>query len=140
MLNRIPSQLPPLELLIADIGRPSPRALAKALHVSERTVRRWIREEQAPMPVMLALFWVSRWGVSAVNAEAHNAAVMQAQLANAHAREVLELRERLRRMGQIADFGAANDPAPDVERPAPSHEQELRDAWGWRHAIRRTAE
>jgi Homeodomain-like domain len=140
MLNRIPSQLPPLELLLADLGHPSPRAIARALHVSERTVHRWIREEQAPIPVMLALFWVTRWGVSSVNAEAINAAAMQSQLANAHAREVKELQERLRKLGKIADFGAANDPAPGVEQPKEEDRDTDPAPWDWRQNLKRAWE
>ena len=34
MLNRLPTQLPPLWMLVDDIGRPSPRQLAKSLDVN----------------------------------------------------------------------------------------------------------
>ena len=72
MLNRLPTQLPPLWMLVDDIGRPSPRQLAKSLDVTERTVERWLKTDKAPRPVMFALFWLTRWGQHAVHCEAHN--------------------------------------------------------------------
>jgi hypothetical protein len=117
MLNRLPRQVPPLSVMLDDIGRPSPRELARAFDVTERTVRRWIAHDEAPMTVLLALFWLTRWGISAADAEAHNAAVMSAATARALRTQVDDLLARLERMGRIADFGCANDPAPGVTLP-----------------------
>ena len=119
MLNRLPRLVMPLSMILGDIGDPSPRELARALGVSERTVFRWIKADEAPKAVMLALFWLTRWGHSQVNAEAHNDAVMHASVARALGREVGDLTAKLARLGRIADFGSANDPAPGVARPAP---------------------
>lgn len=100
--------------MLDDIGRPKPRDLARALGVSQRTVSRWIAADSAPTPVLQALFWLTRWGQSSVNADAHNAATMHAAMVGALRREIDVLRASLERLGRIADFGAANDPAPDV--------------------------
>ena len=117
MLNRLPVQIPPLWLLLDDIGNPPAKRLAKALDVTERTVKKWIRDDVAPRPVMLSLYWLTRWGQSAVHCEAHNAAVMHAGMVGGLRREIELLNARLDRLGRIADFGAANDPAPNVALP-----------------------
>ena len=117
MLNRLPGQVPPLSMMLDDIGRPTPRALARAFDVTERTARRWIATENAPLAVLLALFWLTRWGVSAIDAEAHNAAVMHAAMVMALRTEVDVLQRKLKRIGQIGDFGAANDPELGVALP-----------------------
>ena len=118
MLNRLPVLVVPLSMLIEDIGNPSPKRIAKALGVTERTVKKWIREDIAPRPVMLSLYWLTGWGQSAVHCEAHNAAVMHAGMVGCLRREIALLNARLDRLGRIADFGAANDPAPNVALPA----------------------
>jgi hypothetical protein len=119
MLNRLPRQVPPLSLMLDDIGGVKPRELAKVMGVSERTARGWITRDEAPMPVLMALFWLTKWGRSSVDAEAHNDAVMHAEMARSLADQVRELTARLHRLGRIADFGSANDPAPNVHKPAP---------------------
>ena len=52
MLNRIPRRLPPLSDLLADLGHPDEKAVAKALGVSESTVYRWKRKDKAPRPAL----------------------------------------------------------------------------------------
>ena len=74
---------------------------------------------------MLALFWVSTWGQSTLDAELHNAAQQATQHRAAQAGEVDRLRRQLARVLSLADFGTANAPlynAPTVaqllaERP-----------------------
>ena len=73
MLNRLPRQMPPLDVMLADIGNPTTREVARALDVTERTVRRWLSHGTAPRPVMLALFWVTSWGLSATDCETSTA-------------------------------------------------------------------
>jgi hypothetical protein len=107
MLCRLPRHLPPLSLMLADIGSPSPSAVARALGVSARSVRRWVAVDDAPRPVLAALFWLTRWGVSAVDAEAHNAAVLAASYVRALKDENGALRADLGRALALAD-GAAN--------------------------------
>jgi hypothetical protein len=113
-LRRLPKAMPPLSMMLDDIGNPPPDALAAAFDVSETTARRWLSDERAPLAVQLALFWLTKWGVSQVDATAHNDAAMAAQRAASLRREVESLREVLAKVGRIADFGSANDPAPEA--------------------------
>ena len=120
MLNRLPTQLPPLWMLVDDIGRPSARKLAKSLDVTERTVQRWLKEDKAPRPVMFALYWLTRWGQHAVHCEAHNDAILQASIARNLRDQIERLQAQLEHVGRIADFGAANDPAESVRASRPT--------------------
>lgn len=114
MLILIPKSVPSLALLLEDLGNPAPAKVAKALGVSLRTVQRWVAIGEAPRAAMLALFWVTRWGQSAVDAETYNCNQMHAQMARALRDEVAELTGLLAKVGRIADFGSANDPARQV--------------------------
>lgn len=132
MLNRLPTMMPTLAEMVGDIGNPKPAVLAKALGVSPRTVHRWLQaEEAAPRCALLAIFWLTRWGMSLAYCEAHNLAQMHAGMAActrqqleqaraAHAAIVTELEARLELLGRIGDFGAANDPAPPPRRGVPA--------------------
>lgn len=107
MIRRLPGQLPPLSLMLDDIGRPSPASIARALGVSARSVRRWIATDAAPRPILAALFWLTRWGVSQVAADAHNSATLAAGYVRALKDENAALRSDLGRALALAD-GAAN--------------------------------
>jgi len=133
MLNRLPSptQMPSLSWLLDDIGGASAKQIARALHVSERSLYRWIKADQAPRPVMLALYWLTRWGMNAVHCEAHNAAVLHAGMATSLRRQIDRLEQdycmqierlqaQLEHLARIGDFGAANDPAETVCSPRPA--------------------
>ena len=123
MLALIPAQLPPLPLILEDIGSPSPLELARSLGVSERTAYRWIRDAEAPRPAALALFFVTRWGVSSRDVEALRRVDDWRALAQARERENAALRAEIARLQAIGDFGAANDPstiAGPAVRPAPA--------------------
>jgi len=80
MLTTLPTHVPPLSILLDNIGA-RPAQIAHALNVSERSVRRWISKDQAPQSVLLALFFCSTWGRSAVHCEAENAARLYTGLA-----------------------------------------------------------
>lgn len=113
MLRRLPKAMPPLSQMLDDIGNPDPAALAGSLDVTPSTARRWMRENCAPLPVLLALFWLTKWGTSEVDARAHNDAVAAACRARSLQDEVDALRASLQKVGRIADFGSANDPIPN---------------------------
>lgn len=120
-LSRLPSSLPAFPALLNALGDPSPEAIGEALQVHVATVRRWIRERKAPHAVILALFWLTKWGASEVDANAHNDAIAAEARANGNQAELEALRERTRRLWQIAEFGSANDPttdAPVQQRPS----------------------
>lgn len=92
MLYQIPDQLPALDVMLHDLGNPHACALAARLGVDERTARRWQKAGNAPRPVLLALFWLTRWGRSALDAELTNRAATLAHLSECQARELLRLR------------------------------------------------
>lgn len=108
-----PKWLPTLNEMLIDIGNPHPREVAKVLRVTERTVWRWKAANKAPKSVMLAIFWTTRWGRSAVDAAAQNDAMRFASIARCLRDELDAIKARLARVAKIGDFGSSNDPAPD---------------------------
>ena len=109
MLFRAPASLPPLSVLLADLPAP-PDRVADYLQVSRRSLQRYVRHDQAPRAVLLALFWESRWGLSLIDCELVNAARVHAGHARALAAESAMLRVRVDRLERVGDFGAANAP------------------------------
>lgn len=71
MLNRLPREAPSFAELVREIGSPPPALVARALGVSERTVRRWTAGK-APRTARLCLWWLSCEGHSAWSAEMAN--------------------------------------------------------------------
>lgn len=135
----LPRHTPDLASMLADIGQPSAQALAIAFGVDRKTARRWVREDAAPRAVRLALFYVTSWGRSDVHCRAENDARAQAALAFALRAELDRANAQLARLGQIGDFGSANDPARQVasrppvpaapvEADAPPHVQQPQTA------------
>lgn len=118
MLNRLPTptQLPPLSLLLDDIGSPGADRLAKTFAVSRAEAMSWLRNDQAPRAVMLSLFWLTRWGRSVISAEATNDAAMAYGRCRALERELETERDRTRRLLQLGNFGSANAPMLGVSR------------------------
>ena len=118
-----PSQLPPLFMLIDDLhGDRSPDSIGRHLGVSALTVRRWIKAEQAPRAAMLALFWETRWGLSALDAQANNLVRMHVGLNNALRSENATLRRRIERLEALS-YGAANAPTYTPAEPAVQAEE-----------------
>ena len=84
--------------------------IANYLGIKESTLKTYKRTGNAPRSVMLALFWETRWGISAADSHAHNSATM------ASARVASLLRTQTRMAGiiwrlenereNLADFGA----------------------------------
>lgn len=105
-----PRATPALSQLLPDLGNPSPREIARFLDVTERTVFRWHAADKAPRAAMLALFWESSYGLSALNAELHNAALVHKSHADSLARHVVNLERRIARLEKIGDFGSSNVP------------------------------
>lgn len=106
-----PTQLPPLAILIDDLhGSRTPEAIGKHLGVSALTVRRWIKADQAPRSAMLALFWETRWGLSALDAQAVNLVRSHIGLNNALRRENAALTRRIQYLESVGKFGSANAP------------------------------
>lgn len=126
MLNRLPKRMPSFGDMLADLGSAHPRDVAKALGVNPGTVRRWIREGDAPRPAALALFWVTRWGQQWADADLFNLAQVHMGLSAARLRELEQaqaeierLREQISRLGRLGEFGSANDPVQGATGPGP---------------------
>lgn len=116
MHSRIPRNLPTWAQMVDSVGSPQPRELARWLGLSERTIWNYHRSGQAPRSVMLALFWLTPWGDSALNTDRENEVKVLQSLSNAQGHEIAVLRLRIARLEQIGDFGCAN---------APTHQRHL---------------
>lgn len=103
------AHVPPFSFLVDDLPA-TPAQVARHLGVSVRTMQRWLAANQAPRAVMLALFFESRWGRSAVNVHAENGARVAYGLAGSLERENAMLRARIARLELLGDYGAANAP------------------------------
>lgn len=119
VLCRLPTSTPPLSIMLQDIGLPNDAALAKAMGVTVRTAQKWIHQDKAPQAVMLAIYWLTRWGVSTIDTNAHNDAVMSYGLAKSRERQVADLQGQIKRVERLADFGSANDPLPTIMAKPP---------------------
>lgn len=115
MLCRLPTATPSLSVMLADIGSPAAQPLARAMGFSVPTVKKWIENDDAPLAVRLAIFWITRWGTMAIDAQAHNDAVRYYGLAQASQGQVTTLQGRIAQVERLADFGSANDPSPTVK-------------------------
>lgn len=111
MLHSLPRHTPALAVMLSDLGNPSPATLARALGISTRSAQRYITLDQAPRPVMLAIFWCTRWGRSQVDADAVNDARNAVGLAACLRVELQQLRAELARVVALGDFGCANGPS-----------------------------
>lgn len=120
MLCRLPTATPSLSAMLADIGSPAVQPLAKAMGFTVPTAKKWIENDDAPLAVKLALFWITQWGAKAIDAQAHNDAVMYYGLAKSSARQVTDLQGQIEHVERLADFGSANDPLPTVKSSQPS--------------------
>lgn len=115
MLNRLPAEPASFADILQDLGiRPAqyPK-LAKRLGVTERTIFRW-KATDAPKCARLALWWITNPGLSTWDAEAFNQVQMHRGMNASLVRENRRLVALLRQLGQVGDYGSANDPAPEV--------------------------
>lgn len=105
--------LPALSLLLDDLMTRDLRLIARYLGISERALKRYIKDDQAPRPVHLALFWETRWGQSILDAEVFNRDQVQRGHIDALQREVHQLRTTVHKLMAMLASGehqAANDP------------------------------
>lgn len=112
-IHAIPHRLPEFSDLVSDLNA-TPRDVAKCLDVGTSTVYHWLQTNNAPRPAKLALFWVSRWGLSTLDCELHNRAMVYEGLAQAMQRELWEQKRQFERLAAIGHYGSANDPLPHV--------------------------
>jgi hypothetical protein len=110
MLELIPRHTPPLGVMLDDIGGPATDRVAASLGVSPRTLRRWLADDSTPRPVLLAVFWLTRWGATATTMAARNEAAMYAGYVECLKTEKARLEAEMGRLLALRDTGAANLP------------------------------
>lgn len=101
--------------MLNDINE-KPEIIAKALGVSLSTVYRWSSQDKAPKTAKMAVYWITRWGQSEIDAEMWNTAQAYRGLAESLQREIALLKEQIASMGRIGQYGCANDPGPHIKR------------------------
>lgn len=110
---RAPSQagLPSFSTMLQDLPA-TPAQVARHLDVTPRTLQRYVAEDQAPRVVMLAMFWETRWGRSAADAEAANWGALYYQRAQIMERQNVALRRQITALetALAESHGAANSP------------------------------
>jgi hypothetical protein len=111
---KMPRRVPPFSMMMDDLGNPPPAKIARCLGVTVPTVRRWIRTDNPPLPVLLAVYWLTSWGQNEAHTEAHNSARLHAGLCESLRRENQTLCRRIEYLERIGHFGSAN--APRLER------------------------
>jgi predicted DNA-binding transcriptional regulator AlpA len=62
-------------MILADLDNPPTRRVARVLGLSERSIYRYTATDDAPRVALLALFWLTRWGRAAIDAQATNDAI-----------------------------------------------------------------
>ena len=120
MFSDAPRHLPPFSVLVEHLERPA-SVLVDHLEVSRRTVQRWSVTDCAPRSVLLAIFWETRYGRSAVECRAVNDARHQAGLARCHLDTANARLRDLAHVLALADFGSANSPLLAHGAPCPAH-------------------
>ena len=110
-IEHAPASLPVWQVLMADLGDPPPARVAKALGIGERTVYRYNSTGYAPKPVALAVFWLTRWGRSMVNAQATNDAIAACEVkpcavADDKPASVSSVADELLKLKKLLDAGA----------------------------------
>lgn len=92
-VDQAPKRVEPWPEIIADLGYPGPRDVARVLGVDVIHVDHWNQSGSAPKWACLALYWLTSWG----RAEVHAQAVRDAQLAMQCLRAVERERDALAR-------------------------------------------
>lgn len=111
-IEQAPATVPPWHAILADLCHPPAHRVAKVLGTSSRTIKRYNASGNAPRMACLALFWLTSWGRSAVDAQATNDARVAVGLMQCLQDRVIELEAAVQHLQAIGEFGAANDPCP----------------------------
>lgn len=112
-----PAGLPHLHTMLDDIPA-TPAKIAALLGIKPATLANYKRAGQAPQPIMLALFWETRWGMSAADCEARRFGDTYRDLAKSYERknaillmQIKLLEAEIARMAMESSVrGAANGP------------------------------
>lgn len=109
-IEHAPASVPVWHSILEDLANPPARRVARVLGIGLRTVRRYNQTGRAPRSCLLALFWLTRWGRSAVHAQATNDALVACGYVEALRRRVDQLEAEVVRLVALDGHGAANDP------------------------------
>lgn len=88
----------------------TPAQAAKFLRVSERTVWRWLKDENAPFAVLAALWHETPEGRHHTHLDVRNELAIYYGMAKGYEKTHHEEQARIGRLIRIGDFGSANDP------------------------------
>lgn len=105
-----PRSIPVLSQLLPDLGNPSPREIANYLGVTERTVYGWKASDATPRAALLALFWESSYGLSALDCELFNSVSVYRNLSESLNHEAQKLRVRIAWLEKNGRFDCSNQP------------------------------
>ena len=108
-VDHAPAGLPMWQTILDDLSNPPAARVARVLGIGERTVYRYTQTGCAPRVALLALFWLTRWGRSAVHAQATNDAIVACGYVEGLKREVQRLQGTVSHLSALTN-GAANDP------------------------------
>ena len=94
-----PVSVPIWHTMMDHLCNPPPERVARVLGISKRSVYRYNERGHAPRPGCLAIFWLTRWGRSAVNAQAINDAISAVGYVGGLERQVEQLKANGRPAG-----------------------------------------
>jgi hypothetical protein len=95
---------------ILDDLHASPLEVSKYLHVTERSVWRWLSDGSAPFAVLACLWHETPRGRESAACDVGNELVIQRTLAKSSGAAHAAMSARMARLVRISDTGAANDP------------------------------
>jgi len=93
------------------------KELARRIGVTYPLFDKYLEKDSAPRSVMLAVFWETSWGISALHTEYENQMIMLNQMNSALTRALEESRRQVDLLEkQLANdvYGAANSPVLKV--------------------------
>lgn len=95
---------------LLDDLQATPAQVAKFLHVTERSVWRWLADGSAPFAVLAALWHETPEGRETVAVDVGNELAIVRGLASGRGQSLAMETARLAYLVRLGDFGAANDP------------------------------
>jgi hypothetical protein len=110
-IEHAPVSLPIWHTMMDDLCNPPPQRVARVLGLGLRTVQRYNATGYAPRHICLAIFWLTRWGRSNVNAQAVNDATLMASYVRGLTDHARALTSQIDHLLTIGNFGSANDPS-----------------------------
>lgn len=147
-IEHAPASLPIWHTVMDDLARPPARRVARVLGIGVRTVYRYNKTGSAPRVVLLALFWLTRWGRSAVNVQAVNDATLAVSYVRSLCDRIAQLEHQVGHLQRLGGYGSANLPlvdpgdrggTPQVVSPRPSDHPAERSTRGFDGPSRRSS-